>query len=44
MEIDLPFDDAPLRIVAIVLRDVAALHLRQPAALIAVARLVAESV
>ena len=44
MEINLPFDDAPLRIVAIVLRDVAALHLHQPAALIAVACLVAEAV
>ena len=44
MEIDLPFDDASLRIVTIVLRDVAALHLRQPTPLIAVAGLVAEAV
>ena len=44
MEINLPFDDASLRIVTIVFRDVAALHLHQPAALIAVAGLVAEAV
>ena len=44
MEIDLAFHDTSLRIVAIVLRDVASLHLHQPAAFIAVACLVAEAV
>ena len=44
MEINLPFDDAPLRIVAIALGNAAALHLHQPAAFIAVACLVAEAV
>ena len=44
MEINLAFNDTSLRIVAIVLRDTATLHLHQPAALIAVAGLVAEAV
>ena len=44
MEINLAFHDTSLRIVAIVLRDVASLHLHQPAAFIAVACLVAEAV
>ena len=44
MEIDLPFDDASLLIVAIALGNAAALHLHQPAALIAVAGLVTETV